>query len=112
MRAKPVRWIAEEIEVPPFAETVALEVGALLEVVALGGMPTMPRSRPMPAIGSRCHELRVNDRNKAWRVIYHIADDAIVVLEVFAKKTQATPRRVIDRCKRRLRRYEEEHRMV
>ncbi len=27
----------------------------------------MPHSRPMPGIGPRCHELRVNDENKTWR---------------------------------------------
>ena len=68
----------------------------------------MPHSKPMPSIGARCHELRVNDRNQTWRIVYHIAYDAIIVLDVFSKKSRATPKRVVDRCKRRLRRYEEE----
>ena len=80
-----------------------------MEVVALGGLPAMPHSRPMPSVGPRCYELRVNDGNKTWRVVYLIAADAIVVLDVFAKKSRATPKRVIDRCKRRLRRYEREY---
>ena len=41
--------------------------------------------------------------------LYHIARDAIVVLDVFSKRSRATPKQVVDRCKRRLRRYEEEH---
>ncbi len=105
---KPLRWLADEIRVPPFSPEAALEVGALLEIVALGGMPAMPRSRPMPSVGARCHELRVTDQRQTLRVIYHIAEDAIVVLDVFSKKTRRTPRQVIDRCRRRLRRYEEE----
>ena len=67
----------------------------------------MPGSRPMPVIGPRCHELRVNDENKTWRVVYRIDRDAIVILEVFEKKSQKTPHEVIDACRRRLRSYEE-----
>ena len=109
MAPKALRWLADEITAPPFSREAALEVGALLKIVALGGMPAMPHSRPMPSIGTRCHELRVNDRNQTWRIVYHIARDAIVVLDVFSKKSRATPKQVVDRCKRRLRRYEEEH---
>jgi phage-related protein len=34
-----------------------------------------------------------------WRVVYRIDADAIVVADVFAKKTRATPRPVIDACR-------------
>ena len=108
MLRKPLRWLADEITAPPFSLTAVLEVGALLKIVALGGMPAMPQSRPMPSIGTRSHELRVNDRNQTWRIVYYIAHDAIVVLDVFSKKSRATPKQVVDRCKRRLRRYEQE----
>ena len=57
----------------------------------------------MPSIGPRCHELRINDENRTWRIIYRIDDDAIVVLEVFEKKTQKTPRQILTNCQRRLR---------
>jgi phage-related protein len=60
----------------------------------------------MPAIGSRCHELRIIDSNKIWRIIYRIDRDAVVIADVFEKKTQQTPKRVIDACKRRLRDYD------
>jgi len=60
----------------------------------------------MPAIGRRCHELRINDADATWRLVYRIDSDAIVVAEVFAKKTHATPKPVIDACKRRLRAYD------
>ena len=32
----------------------------------------MPQSRVMPSVGSRCHELRINDREQTWRVIYRV----------------------------------------
>jgi phage-related protein len=67
----------------------------------------MPQSRPMPVVGARCHELRVNDANKTWRVIYRLDADAIVILEVFEKKTNQTPSAVIAACRQRLQRYEE-----
>jgi len=60
----------------------------------------------MPAIGSRCHELRINDESATWRIIYRLDADAIVILEVFNKKSRATPKAVINVCKRRLKDYD------
>ena len=60
----------------------------------------------MPSIGSRCHELRINDENLTWRIIYRIYTDAILILEVFEKKTNKTPKSIIDICKQRIKRYE------
>ena len=34
--------------------------------------------------------------------MYHIAADAVVILDVFRKKTEATPKTVIADCQRRL----------
>ena len=48
------------------------EIGMLLRELQDGELLSMPQSRPMPDIGSRCHELRVNDRSKTWRLIYRI----------------------------------------
>ena len=67
----------------------------------------LPHSRPMPSIGSNCHELRIVDREQTWRIIYRIDPDAIVIAEVFSKKTRKTPSDVIERCKGRLRRYDQ-----
>lgn len=61
----------------------------------------------MPSIGSRCHELRVRDEGHTWRLIYRIDPDAVVLLEVFDKKTEQTPRGVIEICQLRLRRYDD-----
>jgi phage-related protein len=71
----------------------------------MGEFLSLPHSRPMPSIGSRCHELRIDDQNKTWRVVYRIDDDAIVILEVFEKKAKKTPTEVIENCKRRIQLY-------
>ena len=55
----------------------------------------------MPTIGSACHELRIVDGKVSWRVMYHVAGDAIVILDVLKKKTEATPLSEINGCKRR-----------
>ena len=59
----------------------------------------------------RCHELRVNDlqNHKNWRVIYRIDNDAVIILEVFAKTTKKTPNIIIDRCQKRLGLYTPEN---
>jgi phage-related protein len=66
----------------------------------------MPQSRPMPGIGPRCHELRLNDEGATWRIVHRVDSDAIVVLDVFSKKTAKTPARVIATCQRRLIAYD------
>ncbi len=81
-------------------------MGLLLRELQEGEMLGMPQSRPMPSIGSRCHEPRVNDESTTWRLIYRIDGDAILILKVFAKKTRATPQQVILDCRRRLSRYD------
>ena len=68
----------------------------------------MPHSRPMPGIGKNCHELRINDENTTWRIIYRIDKDAIIILEVFNKKTQQTPIKIIEVCKKRIKEYDNE----
>ena len=83
-----------------------MEAGLLLRRLQRGESLGLPQSRPMPAIGGRCHELRVVDAAATWRIVYRIDADAIVVAEVFAKKSRATPRSVVDACKRRLRAYD------
>jgi phage-related protein len=61
----------------------------------------------MPSIGDGCHELRVPDGGRSWRIIYSLEPDAIVILDVFAKKTTRTPARIVGACRSRLRAYRE-----
>jgi DNA-binding XRE family transcriptional regulator len=60
----------------------------------------------MPSIGTQCYELRINDKNLTWRIIYRIFVDAILILEIFEKKTNKTPKSIINVCKQRIKRYE------
>ena len=66
----------------------------------------MPQAEPLPDVGPRCGALRVRDAKHNWRIMYRIDFDAILVLEVYAKKTRKIPDEVIKRCKQRLRQYE------
>ena len=61
----------------------------------------------MSTIGARCHELRINDKRKTWRIVYRIDADAIVIVDVFQKKMRKTSKAVIDRAKQRLKDYDE-----
>lgn len=96
-----------EIKTPPLSVMARREAGFLLRRLQQGENLGLPHSRPMPDIGPRCHELRVNDAHKTWRLIYRLDEDAIVVVDVFEKKTRATPRRVMTDCQRRLRLYDQ-----
>ena len=84
-----------------------MEAGFLLRRLQQGERLTMPQSRHMPVVGPRCHELRIEDPASTWRIVYRVDRDAIVIGEVFAKKTAATPRWVIEVCRRRLREYDD-----
>lgn len=104
---KPLVWLAGEIRTPPFTAAARLEAGTLLRRLQRGEALGMPHSRPMPTVGRRCHELRIVDERASWRIMYRTDPDAIVILEVFRKTTTATPKRVLEQCKRRLRLYDE-----
>ena len=105
---KPLVWLHGAVKTPPFSKKARIEAGILLRLLQRGELIEMPRSRPMPAIGSRCHELRITDANVSWRVVYRVDAEAIVLLEVFAKKTSKTPNRIINLCKKRIREYDSE----
>jgi phage-related protein len=103
---KPLVWLHGEIITPPFSDQARIEAGYLLRQLQHGIKLSLPQSRPMPSIGTRCHELRINDENVTWRIIYRIYTNAILILEVFEKKTNRTPKSVINVCKKRINRYD------
>ena len=103
---KPLVWLKGEVKTPPFTAEARIEAGYLLRLVQRGDTLTLPHSRPMPAVGPRCHELRINDVAGTFRILYRADPDAVVILEVFSKKTPRTPGMVIEACKRRLRDYD------
>ena len=105
-RDKPLVWLHGEVRTPPLSQPARIEAGVLLRRLQRGESLGMPHSRPMPAIARRCHELRINDANATWRIVYRIDPDAIVIANVFSKKTTVTPAGVIEACRRRLQEYD------
>ncbi|MCD4727470.1 MAG: type II toxin-antitoxin system RelE/ParE family toxin [Pirellulales bacterium] len=51
--------------------------------------------------------MRITDEEVAWRIIYRVDSDAIVIGEVFPKKSGKTPHKIIDICKQRFRKYDQ-----
>ena len=105
-RSRPLVWLAGAVKTPPFSKEARLEAGVLLRQLQDGIHVGMPHSRPMPSIGRRCHELRIQDADVTWRIVYRLDVDAVVILDVFDKKTRQTPKSVIDTCKQRLKEYD------
>ena len=99
---KPLVWLHGEVKTPPFSETGRLEAGFLLRRLQQGEVLGLPHSRPMPGVGVQCHELRINDGDHVWRIMYHVEPDAVVILAVFSKKTAATPQQTLETCRKRL----------
>ena len=95
-----------EIKTPPLSREVRREAGYLLRRLQDGELLGMPHARPMPGIGKQCYELRLNDAGKTWRMIYRIDSDAVIIAEVFCKKTRTTPDTVIQECRKRLKHYD------
>jgi phage-related protein len=76
---KPLAWLHGEIRTPPLSKVARIEAGYLLRQLQRGEALSMPHSRPMPGIGPRCRELRIDDENETWRMVYRIDPDAIVI---------------------------------
>lgn len=103
---KPLVWLYGEVKTPPFSQLARISAGFLLRRLQQGENLELPHSRPMPSIAVHCHELRIRDVDKNWRIIYRIDNDAIVIVEVFNKTTRTTPDQIIENCKKRLSKYD------
>ena len=104
---KPLVWLQGEIQTPPFTKEGRQEAGMLLRLLQEGKKLAMPQSEPLPDVGARCGALRIRDAEHNWRIMYRIDSDAILILDVYAKKSQKIPKKVIDRCKKRLKDYDD-----
>ncbi len=64
----------------------------------------------IPSVGPGAMEIRIRDKNKAYRIIY-VAKflNAVAVLHAFIKKTQKTSRKDIDLAKQRYKDIQEHH---
>ncbi len=104
---KPIVWLHGEVKSPPFSREARLHAGFLLRRLQRGDTLSMPYSRPMPIIGPGCHELRIVDGDSTWRIVYRTDEDAVIIAEVFQKKTAQTPKRVISTSTTRRREYDD-----
>ncbi|MGH7960552.1 MAG: type II toxin-antitoxin system RelE/ParE family toxin [Candidatus Binatia bacterium] len=104
---KPLVWLHGEVKTPPFSQKARMEAGFLLRQVQQGVLLALPHSRALPEIGNHCHELRIDDQTQTWRIIYRIDPDAILITEVFSKKTKKTPPEVITMSQKRLKAYDD-----
>jgi len=102
---KPLVWLHGEVKSPPFSPAARIEAGVLLRRLQRGELLALPHSRPMPDIGKGCHELRIVDETRTWRIVYGIEPDAIVILDVFSKTTRVTPDAILRICRKRMNRY-------
>lgn len=94
-----------EIQTPPMSTEARREIGLHLRDLQEGKNLSLPHSRPMPTIGPGCHELRVPDADRNWRVMYQVTSDEIVIADVIDKDTEKTPKGVMDTCKARFMAY-------
>ena len=104
----PLVWLHGEVKSPPLSVGARIEAGYWLRELQSGKLIALPHSRPMPTIGTRCHELRITDENRLWRIVYRIDHDAIIIADVFEKKATRTPKAVIANCRKRLSKYDHE----
>ena len=103
---KPLVWLHGEVKTPPFTAKGRQEAGILLRLLQEGEWLGMPQAEPLPDVGPRCGALRVRDAEHNWRIMYRIDVHAVLVVEVYPKKSQKIPDEVIDRCKKRLKQYD------
>lgn len=105
---KPLVWLHGEIKTPPLSAPARIEAGVLLRRLQRGEKLSMPHSRPMPTVGPRCHELRIQDQRQTWRIFYRLDPEAVVIAAVEQKKSQKTPKAVIEACRRRLAKFDQD----
>lgn len=104
---KSLVWLHGEVKTPPFSFAGRQEAGMLLRLLQRGETLGMPQSESLTDVCRRCGALRIRDADHHWRIMYRIDTDAVLVLDVYAKKTRKIPKTVIEKCKQRLKDYDE-----
>jgi phage-related protein len=105
---KKIVWLHGEVKTPPFSSEARKEAGFCLRLLQKGERLGMPASRPLPEISAKCHELRITDSRRLWRIVYYVNAEAVVILEVFDKETRSIPGHIVETCKKRLQRFRED----
>jgi phage-related protein len=105
---KQAMFLHGEITTPPFSDEARKIAGYLIGKLQSGESLGMPSAEQLPIVGPRCGAIRVRDKQHNWRIMYRVDATLILIVDVYDKKTRKIPDEVIDRCKKRLRRYDEE----
>ena len=98
---KPISFLGDSLRcLRAFPAAAKQDAGYQLDRLQNGLQPL--DFRPMPLVGRGVEEIRLHEEQGAFRVIYTARlADAIYVLHVFQKKTQATAKSDIDLAKAR-----------
>jgi phage-related protein len=73
-----------------------VRLGRMIDVIEAHGLDELPRGWARP-LGDKLWELRVTGRDGIARAIYvTLTGRRVVILRIFAKKTQKTPPRELD----------------
>ena len=98
---KPIRFLGDSLKrLREFPEDAKQDAGYQLDRVQRGMQPD--DFKLMPGIGKGVEELRVWDDSGTYRVVYTARlAEAVYVLHVFHKKTQATSKQDIEIAKSR-----------
>lgn len=103
---KTLVWLKGQVKTPPFSRKARRDIGAALRLMQDGYALSMPVSRRMPSVGARCHELRITDEKKEWRILYRVDAEELLIVDVFVKKQMKTATSIINGAKGRLARYD------
>jgi phage-related protein len=109
---KTLVFLHGKIKTPPFSKDARREAGFLIRRLQNGESLRMPKAESLPIVGPHCGALRVRDDQHNWRIMYRVDAKVVLVVDVYDKKTRQIPDGVIDRCKKRLVRYDEKYKGI
>lgn len=94
-------WLGTSLDdLKQFPVDAKVEAGTALRLVQQGADPR--DWKPMPDVGRGAREIRIRDKDGAFRVFYVVeSDTAVYVLHAFQKKTQRTSQPDMDKGRAR-----------
>jgi hypothetical protein len=92
---KPLIWLRGEVRSPAFSRAARVEAGER------GDFRTRGRCEALRPAVTSCESATGHN----WRIVLRVDPGAIVIAEVFDKKSRTTPAGVIASCQRRLAAY-------
>jgi phage-related protein len=96
-----IGWLGDSLEVVRgYSEGIRRAIGSELRLLQSGDRPL--HARPLKAVGRGVWELKINEVEGQFRVVYVVKrNDRIYVLHAFQKKSQQTPQQDIELARAR-----------